>query len=145
LQAQWEEDHNSQLNKAVSSGESLAIQLKESFAEECESEKESIRDTLTSSCDKDKEALQQKLRNNLKLFSKKAVEDANKRCDVKMADFKQSYLEKYEEDIQTFTEQMNQKIQTDRKQLQDGLNEKCESEKDTIQKDASEKNEQLQQ
>jgi len=69
------------------------------MSEECESEKVSIRDTLTSGCAKDKEELQNKLRNNLKLFSKKAIQDASKACDLKMADFKQSYLEKYEEDI----------------------------------------------
>jgi hypothetical protein len=94
----------------MTSGESMAIQLKESLSEECESEKASIEDTITSQCEKDKQDLQVKLRENLKLFSKKAIADAAKSCDLKMADFKQSYLEKYEEDITQFTEQMNQKI-----------------------------------
>jgi hypothetical protein len=54
---------------------------------------------LTTSCDREKDALKSDLRNNLKLFSKKAIQDAAKTCEVKMADFKQTYLEKYEKDI----------------------------------------------
>jgi hypothetical protein len=67
--------------------------------ETCSSEKSSITDTLTSQCDDEKNALKKELRNSLKLFSKKAIGDAAKTCTVKMADFKQSYLEKYDEDI----------------------------------------------
>jgi hypothetical protein len=88
----------------------MTIQLKESMAESCESEKQSIIDNMSVNCDKDKDVLKTELRTNLKLFSKKAIKDAAKNCSVKMADFKQSYLEKYEEDIGQFTEMMNQKI-----------------------------------
>lgn len=69
------------------------------MTEECESAKESIRDSLTVSCDNDKSELKTQLRNNLKLFSKKAITDAAKTCDVKMAEFKQSYLERYSQDM----------------------------------------------
>lgn len=75
--------------------------------ETCTSEKNSITDSLTTQCDDEKSALKTELRNSLKLFSKKAISDASKTCDVKMADFKQSYLEKYDEDIGQFTEMMN--------------------------------------
>ena len=85
--------------------------------EECESAKEEIRDKLTTRCDDDKADLKDELRNSLKSFSRKAIQDAGKVCDVKMADFKQSYLQKYQSDIQQFSEQMNKKIQTERKQM----------------------------
>jgi hypothetical protein len=83
------------MDRAVTSSKNMAIQLKESMSEECESEKESLRDQVTKACDKEKDDLKSQLRNNLKLFSKKAISDAAKTCTTKMADFKQSYLEKY--------------------------------------------------
>lgn len=70
------------------------------MSEECESEKESIRDQLITSCDREKDDLRTELRNNLKLFSKKAISDGTKRCEIEKAEFKQDFLGKYEKDIQ---------------------------------------------
>ena len=110
LQESWEQEHNQTLEKHETNASSLTVQLKESLTESCESEKASIEDTITEKCERAKGELKDELRDKLKLFSKKATRDAAASCEVKMAEFKQSYVERYEEDIQQFTERMNIKI-----------------------------------
>lgn len=88
LQESWEQDHNQKLERHETNANTLTVQLKESMTESCESEKASIEDTITEKCEQEKGDLKDELRDKLKLFSKKAIKDAAKSCEVKMADFK---------------------------------------------------------
>ena len=51
--------------------------------------------------------------------------ELNEKCDIKMTQFKQSFLKKYDNDISEFTNKMNEKIGSDTEKLKESLEDKC--------------------
>lgn len=93
------DQHQDKLEKHTAKSDEMMEKLKTSWDQKCASEKDELRDTLEEEHDTAKEALKDVLekKHQDKLGANTA--QLKEACSVEKADFKQTFLEKYDRDI----------------------------------------------